>query len=104
MNFRHHTLRMAHMLQHRFAFHARKNAIGEGKFFGVGGHVDAWHGKEIEVEIPGDASPGAADIEIPLAEREILRLSRIHHEQIGRREPTAEPPASVAAAVDLFQR
>jgi hypothetical protein len=78
------------VFEHGIAFDAREQGIGKGQCLGVGLHVDAGHGEDIEIDVAGDAAARAADIEIPTAERKIERLPGIGPKGSGRLEQAAQ--------------
>src|ERR1035441_7799527 len=48
-----------------------RRRAGKRQLLRIGGDIDAWHGEKVEIDVPGDGAAGAADVEIPAAQREI---------------------------------
>src|SRR5579871_1101031 len=71
-DFAHHQFGSAHMLQNGIAFHALKNSGREGKVSGICSDIHAGYREEIEVDVAIHATSGAADVEIPASQGEVL--------------------------------
>src|SRR5262249_28807016 len=50
-----------------------------------------WHRHQIEIHVSIDGRPCAAQIQVPAAERKILRLGGIHDERRGRVDGARQP-------------
>src|ERR1035437_1996958 len=94
---------VAHMFEDGIAFDALADAAGKRQLLRIGGDIDAWHGEEIEIDVAGDGAAGAADVEIPAAEREIGGLARVHDERRGGLQGATQPAAGLARAIALLE-
>ena len=94
---------VAHMFQNRVAFHALEDGVAERQLLRIGGDIDTGHGEEVEIDVAGDGAAGAADVEIPAAQREIDGLARVHDERRGGLQRAAQPAAGLARAIALFE-
>ena len=72
------------MLEHGVTLHPLKQRIAERELVRVGRYVYAGHREEVEIHESRHRASGASDVQIPAAERKILRLTRIHDEGRGR--------------------
>jgi hypothetical protein len=88
------------VFQDRVAFDALERIAGEGESLGIGNHIDAWKPEKINVDVTLNEGSGAANIEIPPAQRRVNVLEGIHDEKVRRfQEPVeAMPPAAGGAA------
>lgn len=82
---------IADVFEDGITFDAGEQVGGEGELFGVGGDVHTGDGEEIEVDVTVDTLAGAADVEVPAAEGEILRLVGIEDEGGGREHSGTMP-------------
>jgi hypothetical protein len=87
------------MFEHRAALRAGENAGGKRQSLRVAGDRYARRGDDIEVDIARYLPPGAADIEIPLPQRKILRFGRIRDQRQGRLKQTLQPPVQRCEAL-----
>ena len=50
-------MRVAHVLQHRIAFHALEDRVAERQLLRIGGDIHARHREEIQIDVSGDVRP-----------------------------------------------
>ena len=89
-DFAEHRAGIGDVFQHRIAFHAREDAGGKRQVFGIGGHVHAGDGQQVEIDVAVNGAAGSADVEIPAPERKIRGLGGIQEDGQGRLEQAAQ--------------
>jgi hypothetical protein len=92
------------VLKDRVALDALEEVAGERQVRGVGGDVDSRDGEEIEIHVPGDGLAAASDVQIPSAEREVLRFRWIEDERRRRLQKTQQsgtPASRASLAISL---
>ena len=90
-DFAHDALGVDDVFEHGIALDAGELGVAEGEQVGVGLDVDAGGGVDVEVDVAVDVAVGAADVEVPLAERSGgVGFAGVADEGVGRGEERGE--------------
>src|SRR5271166_711469 len=105
-DFGHDTLGVSDMLQNGVAFYTREARRAKRKLLGIGRDADSGYFYQVQIHVPRDAPPRAADIEVPAAEGKVLGLPGICHK--GRRRfqkapQTVLPSSRVSCSIQGFE-